>query len=128
MAEETGKSKKITFELVIGIIWLVIMIVLWFTFQWLPGDIFMWMWIAIGWSFAGGVVGAIYIGARSRRNFLSVSIIWIAFLIILWLDRFLDYLPGVDLHWYWITVVWSISCGVLALGVFILKMLKKTQW
>ena len=128
MAETTEKSKKVTFGSVISVIWLVILIVLWATYSWLPGNIFMWMWIAIGWSFAGGLIGAIFFSAKSKRNLLIASIIWIAFLVILWVDWFVEYLPGVDLHWYWITIVWSISCRVLAIGVIILKLLKKTQW
>ena len=121
-------EKKITFKSVISVIWLVILIVLWATYSWLPGDIFMWMWIAIGWSFVGGLVGAIFFAARSKRNLLIASLIWIAFLVILWVDWFVGYLPGVDLHWYWITIAWSISSGVLLIGVLMLKLLKKTQW
>ncbi len=128
MSEETEKSKKVTLESIIGTIWLVIMIVLWATYSWLPGDIFMWMWIAIGWSFAGGLIGAIYFSARSKRNLLIACTLWLVILIILWVDWFVRFLPGVETHWYWITIVWTISCGVLGLGILILKLLKKTQW
>ena len=114
---------------VISIIWLVILITLWVTYSWLPWfDILTWMWIAIGWSFIGGVFGSIYFAAREKRNLLIVSIIWIVTLIILWLDWFLTFLPGQEVHWMWITIVWSLSCVIVALGIMTLKLLKKTQW
>ena len=125
---EEKETKKVSLEQIIGVVWLVIMIALWVTYQWLPGDIFMWMWIAIGWSFLGGLIGAIYFGARSKRNLLIVSLIWAAVLIFLWIDQFVQFLPGVEEHWFWVTIAWSISCGVLLLGLIVLKLVKKTQW
>ncbi len=91
-------EKKISLKTIISVTWLVVLIALWVTFQWLPGDIFMWMWIAIGWSFSGGTVGAIYFAAKSKRNLLIVSSIWIAILIVLWIDWFLRFLPRVEIH------------------------------
>ncbi len=121
-------EKKITFKSVISVIWLIILIVLWVTYSWLPGDIFMWMWIAIGWSFLGGLVGSIFFAARAKRNLLIVGIVWIAFLVVLWVDWFLRFLPGVELHWYWITIVYTASFGALLLGLLSLKLLNKTGW
>ncbi|NHK30544.1 MAG: hypothetical protein FK730_04290 [Asgard group archaeon] len=112
----------------ITIIWLVIMIVLWVTYQWLPGNIFMWMWIAIGWSAIGGVFGSIHYATNSKRNLVIVCIIWGIVLAVLWPNFFLTFLPGEELHWYWITISSTIAVGIIGIGILILKLLKKTQW
>ncbi len=121
-------EKKFSFKSVISVIWLVILIFLWATYSWLPGNIFVWMWIAIGWSFLGGLVGSMFFGARALRNLFIVLFIWVAFLVVLWVDWFIPFLPGLDLHWYWITIVYTASFGVLLLGTFILKLVNKTEW
>ena len=114
---------------IISIIWLVILITLWVTYQWLPWlGILTWMWIAIGWSALGGVFGSIYFAAESKRNLLIVCVIWLVLLIVLWLDWFVPFLPGEDLHWYWITISCSIAVGVIAIGILIMKLMKKTKW
>ncbi|NPD89012.1 MAG: hypothetical protein HGN29_09810 [Asgard group archaeon] len=120
--------EKKTIGTIISVSWLVILIALWVSYQWLPGDIFMWMWIAIGWSFLGGVFGAIFFAARSKRNLLIVCIIWIIILAVLLTHWFYPFIPGVELHWYWVTIAWFISCGVVTGGILTLKLLKKTEW
>jgi hypothetical protein len=66
MGEESTTFEKI--EKIIGIIWVIILVFLWITYPFLPGDIFFWMWIAIIWSIAGGIMGLIfYIIKRIKR-------------------------------------------------------------
>ena len=113
---------------IISIIWLVSMITLWITYQWLPGNIFIWMWIAIGWSALGGVFGSIVFASKDKRNLLYICIVWSIVLIVLWLNWFLLFLPGEELHWYWITISATIAVGVIAIGILVMKLMKKTQW
>ena len=120
-------SKK-TFN-IIAIIWLIILIALWVTYQWLPGDIFTWMMIAICWSALGGVFGRILFAAKDKRNLLIVCIVWILVLVFLWLNYVLDFIPGADpVQWYWITIAGTIAVGVIAIGILVMKVMKKTQW
>ena len=113
---------------IISVIWLIIMITLWITYSMLPGNIFMWMWIAIGWSALGGVFGSIFYAAKSKRNLIIVCLIWLVILVVLWLDWFIGFLPGEDLHWYWITICASIAVGIILIGLLIMRLMKKTQW
>ncbi len=122
-----GDSKK-TLN-IISIVWLVIMIVLWVTYSWLPGNIFVWMWIAIGWSALGGVFGSIFFAAKDKRNLLIVCIVWIVVLAFLWLNYILDFIPGADFEqWQLITISATIAVGVIAVGILVMKLMKKTQW
>ncbi len=114
--------------IVLGIIWLVIMIALWSLYPFLPGDIFMWMLIATIWTITGGSIGAILIAVKSKRNLLIVCLVWVAVLVILWVHWFYPYIPGIPLHWYWITIVVTIGFGILVVCILTLKLMKKTQW
>ena len=58
MGEEPTTFEKI--EKIIGIIWVIILVFLWITYPFFPGDIFFWVWIAIIWSIAGGIMGLIF--------------------------------------------------------------------
>ena len=58
MGEEHTSFEKI--EKIIGTIWVIILVFLWITYPFLPGDIFFWMWIAIIWSIAGGIMGLMF--------------------------------------------------------------------
>ena len=69
-----------------------------------------------------------YFAAKSKRNLLIVCIIWVVILAVLWADWFIPFLPGEELHWYWITILFTISSGILLLGILMLKLMKKTQW
>ena len=63
--ESTSFEKK---EKIIGIIWVIILVFLWVSFPFLPGDIFLWMWAAIIWSIAGGLMGLIfYLIKRTKK-------------------------------------------------------------
>ena len=121
---ENKKTQNIIF-----IIWLVIMIVLWVIYSWLPGNIFVWMWIAIGWSALGGVFGSIIYAARSKRNLLSVTIVWIVLLVFFWVHNIWPFIPSVDMvQWNWVTISLSIGAGIVLLGILVMRLLKKTQW
>lgn len=66
MGEEKTSFEKI--EKLLGIIWVIILVFLWISFPFLPGNIFFWMWIAISWSIAGGIMGLIfYIIKRTKK-------------------------------------------------------------
>jgi len=66
MGEESKIFEKI--EKIIGIIWVIILVFLWISFPFLPGDILFWMWVAISWSIAGGIMGLIfYIIKRTKK-------------------------------------------------------------
>jgi hypothetical protein len=43
-------------EKIVGGIWAAILVFLWIFYPFFPGDIFVWMWIAIIWSIIGGVL------------------------------------------------------------------------
>ncbi|MFX1336999.1 MAG: hypothetical protein ACFFDK_00165 [Promethearchaeota archaeon] len=58
MGEESKVLEKI--EKIIGTIWVIILVFLWVSYPFLPGDIFFWMWVAIIWSIAGGIMGLIF--------------------------------------------------------------------
>ena len=107
----------------IGIFWLVILIILWVIYPFLPGDIFFWMWVAIGWSILGGVMGTIFFMAESKKNEKLIGIIWVIVLVLLWI--FYPFLPGVTMAWYLFALIWSIVGGVMALVLFIIKRSKK---
>ena len=66
MGEESTRFGKI--EKIVGTIWVIILVFLWISFPFLPGDIFFWMWVAIIWSIAGGIMGLIfYIIKRTKK-------------------------------------------------------------
>jgi len=48
---ESEKKEKI-----VGTIWTVILVVLWIFYPFFPGNIFIWMWLAIIWSIIGGIM------------------------------------------------------------------------
>ncbi|MFX1343645.1 MAG: hypothetical protein ACFFAI_00960 [Promethearchaeota archaeon] len=43
-------------EKVIGTIWTIILVILWIFYPFFPGNIFIWMWLAIIWSIIGGIM------------------------------------------------------------------------
>lgn len=43
-------------EKIVGTIWAVILVILWIFYPFFPGNIFIWMWVAIGWSIIGGIM------------------------------------------------------------------------
>jgi len=104
---------------VIGIIWLVILVFLWVTYPYWPGDIFFWMWLAIIWSIIGGVVGTIIFMSESKRNEQIIGIFWAVILVLLWV--FYPYFPGNTINWMWVAIIWSIIGCILALSVFIIR-------
>ncbi len=53
-------------EKAIMIIWLIGLIFLWVSYPFMPGDIFFWMYVAIIWSIAGGVVALILYLTREK--------------------------------------------------------------
>ena len=112
------KVKKI-----FGIIWLVILIFLWVTYPYYPGDIFFWMWLAIIWSIIGGVVGSIFFMSESKRNEKIIATIWAVILVLLWI--FYPFLPGYTIVWLWTAIIWSIIGAILAISLFIIKRMKK---
>ncbi|MFX1315367.1 MAG: hypothetical protein ACFE9T_05850 [Promethearchaeota archaeon] len=111
------KTKK-----VIGTIWVIILVFLWISYPFYPGDIFFWMWLAIIWSIIGGVLGTIFFMSESKKNEQIIGTIWAAILVILWI--FYPFFPGNIFVWMWIAIIWSIIGGILAIGVFILKKTK----
>ena len=66
MGQEKTSFEKI--EKIIGIIWVIILVFLWVSFPFLPGDIFFWMWVAIIWSIAGGILGLIFYLIKRTKN------------------------------------------------------------
>lgn len=112
------KIKKI-----FGTIWLVILVFLWITYPFYPGDIFFWMWLAIIWSIIGGVLGTIFFMMESNKNEQIIGTIWAVILVILWI--FYPFFPGNIFVWLWTAIIWSIIGGILALGLFILKRISK---
>ena len=66
MGDKSEKLDKI--EKIIGIIWVIILEFLCVSFPFIPGDIFFWMWVAISWSIAGGIMGLIfYLIKRTKK-------------------------------------------------------------
>ena len=107
----------------IGIFWLIILIILWTTYQFLPGDIFFWMWVAIGWSILGGVMSTIFFMEESKKNEKLIGVIWVIVLVFLWL--FYPFLPGETIGWFLFALIWSIVGGLMALVLFIIKRSQK---
>ncbi|MFW9949537.1 MAG: hypothetical protein ACFFKA_05375 [Candidatus Thorarchaeota archaeon] len=101
------------------IVWVIVLVILWVSYPYYPGDIFFWMWLAIIWSIGGGVISTIFFMSDSKKNEKLISVIWVIILVILWL--FYPFFPGDILVWYWVAIIWSIIGGILALGVYILK-------
>ena len=66
MGEESKTFEKI--EKIIGIIWVIVLVFLWVSFPFLPGDILFWMWVAICWSIAGGIMGLIFYLIKRTKN------------------------------------------------------------
>ncbi|MFX1366463.1 MAG: hypothetical protein ACFFCE_19600 [Promethearchaeota archaeon] len=113
------KVKKI-----FGTIWLIILIFLWVTYPFYPGDIFFWMWLAIIWSIIGGVIGTIFFMMESKKNEKLIAVIWAIILVLLWI--FYPYFPGDNvLVWMWTAIIWSIIGGIIAISLFIIKRIKK---
>ena len=104
---------------IIGTIWVVILVFLWISYPFYPGDIFFWMWLAIIWSIIGGVMGTIFFMSESKKNEKIVGTIWAVILVILWI--FYPFFPGDILIWIWLAIIWSIIGGIMAIGLFILK-------
>ncbi len=48
------KSQK--YEIIIGIIWIAILVLLWVFYPYLEGDTLTWMWTAVTWSLIGNVL------------------------------------------------------------------------
>ncbi|MFX1420370.1 MAG: hypothetical protein ACFE9N_15780 [Promethearchaeota archaeon] len=106
-----------------GIIWLIVLIILWIAYPYFPGDIFFWMWLAIIWTIIGGVIGTIFFMTESKKNEKIIATIWAVILVILWI--FYPFFPGTTLVWLWTAIIWSIIGGILALSLFIIKRMKK---
>jgi peptidoglycan/LPS O-acetylase OafA/YrhL len=102
-----------------GIIWIIILVFLWVSFPFFPGDIFFWMWLAIIWTIIGGVIGTIFFMSESKRNEKLIGIIWAIILVVLWI--FYPYFPGDTIAWMLTAIVWSVIGCIIALGVFIIK-------
>ncbi len=111
---DTEKTKNI-----IGTIWVIILVFLWITYPFYPGDIFFWMWLAIIWSIIGAVMGTIFFMIESEKNEKLVGTIWTVILVILWI--FYPFFPGDILIWMWIAIIWSIVGGIMAIGLLIFK-------
>jgi len=108
------KTKKI-----FGIIWLVILVFLWVSYPFFPGDIFFWMWLAIIWSMIGGVLHLIFFMSESEKNEKIIGTIWAVILVILWI--FYPFFPGEIFIWMWIAIIWSIIGGVMGISLFLIK-------
>ncbi len=104
---------------IIKTIWVVILVFLWITYPFYPGDIFFWMWLAIIWSIIGGVMGTIFFMSESEKKEKMIGTIWTVILVILWI--FYPFFPGDILIWMWIAIIWSIIGGIMALGLLIFK-------
>jgi hypothetical protein len=60
---------------------------------------------------------------ESKKNEKIIAIVWAIILVLLWI--FYPFFPGNILGWLWTAIIWSIIGGILALGLFILKRIKK---
>jgi len=108
------KTKKI-----FGIMGVVILVVLWTSYPFFPGDIFFWMWLAIIWSIIGGVVGTIVFMSESKKNEKIIGTIWAVILVVLWM--FYPFFLGDILVWMWTAIIWSIIGCIMAISLFILR-------
>ena len=66
MEEKHTSFEKI--EKIIGTIWVIILVFLWISYPFLPGDIFFWMWVAVIWSIAGGIMGLVFYLIRKSKK------------------------------------------------------------
>ncbi|MFX1573427.1 MAG: hypothetical protein ACFFB0_11810 [Promethearchaeota archaeon] len=107
---------------IFGIIWVVILVFLWISFPFYPGDIFFWMWLAIIWTIIGGVIGTIFFMSESKKNVKIIGIIWAVILVLLWI--FFPFFPGKILVWLWVAIIWSIIGCILAIALLIIKRIK----
>ena len=107
----------------IGIFWLIILIILWVSYPFMPGDVFFWMWVAIGWSILGGVISTVFFMAESKRNEKIIGTIWVIVLVFLWI--FFPFLPGETFGWYLFALISSIVGGVIAIVLFVIKRSQK---
>ena len=104
---------------IIKTIWVVLLVFLWISYPFYPGDIFFWMWLAIIWSIIGGVLHLIFFMIESEKNEKMIGTIWTVILVILWI--FYPFFPGDILIWMWIAIIWSIIGGIMAIGLLIFK-------
>jgi hypothetical protein len=115
-----GDIEKI--KKIIGTIWVIILVFLWITYPFYPGDIFFWMWLAIIWSIIGAVLQVTFFMTKSEKYEKIISTIWAIILVILWI--FYPFFPGNIFIWMWIAIGWSIAGGIMGTLLFILKRVK----
>ena len=53
-------------EKVIMIIWIIGLVFLWVSFPFMPGEMWFWFYLAVGWSIAGGVLALILYLSRPK--------------------------------------------------------------
>ncbi|MFX1288536.1 MAG: hypothetical protein ACFFFY_08270 [Promethearchaeota archaeon] len=111
---ELDKTKKI-----FGIIWLVVLVFLWVSYPYYPGNIFFWMWLAIIWTIIGGVIGTIFFMSESKKNEKIIGTIWAVILVLLWI--FFPYFPGDILAWMLTAIIWSVIGCIMAIALYFLK-------
>jgi len=60
---------------IIKTIWVVILVFLWISYPFYPGDIFFWMWLAIIWSIIGGIMAIGLLLNKNVKNFCFLILI-----------------------------------------------------
>ncbi|MBY9017088.1 MAG: hypothetical protein KGD68_15470, partial [Candidatus Lokiarchaeota archaeon] len=84
---------------IFGIIWVVILVFLWISYPYFPGDILFWMWLALIWTIIGGVIGTIHFMIESTKDEKIVGTVWAVVLVELWI--FYPIFPGETSVWMW---------------------------
>jgi hypothetical protein len=109
---------KSTIQKIISSIWVIILVILWVLYPFLPGDIFFWMWIAMNWSILGCIIGAMLF-TENKKYEIIIGVIWVVLLVLLWI--FYPIFGGDTQVWMWTVITWSIIGNILYIGLFLLK-------
>ena len=108
-----------------AVLWLIICIALWIMFPFMPGNILLWMWLAIGWTILGLFVFSIYLMIKAIKYVILVAFLWLVVLVLLIIDASVSHLLyNISL----IIFAWIIVGVVLLITIYLLRKTNKTEW
>ncbi|MHA1452715.1 MAG: hypothetical protein ACTSRD_07640 [Promethearchaeota archaeon] len=108
-----------------AIMWLIILIALWIMFPFMPGNILLWMWLAIAWSILGLFVFSIYVMIKAIKYVILVGFIWVLVLVLCIIDAAVTHLIY---YIYPVIFAWIVIGVLLIITIFLLKKVNKTDW
>ena len=108
-----------------AVLWLIICIALWIMFPFMPGNILLWMWLAIGWTILGLFVFSIYLMIKAIKYVILVGFLWLVVFVLFIVDSAVTHLI-----YYVVPIIFAwIGVGVLLiLTLSLLRKANKTDW